>query len=270
MNLENSRILITGANRGIGQALAKAFAKEQSHLVLAQRHESEAQIAELKKLGAKSVQIIKCDFSNNTEVKKLSTQLQSLSEEDSVDIFINNAGVLTGELLENQTDEEIINIFQVNLTAGILLTKALLPQMLKKNSGFIVSNCSVSSYMRFPCASTYAAAKAGLLAFTECLNVELSGTGVKTLSLITPAIKTDMLEALDKSYGQYFEVPSFSITSEDYARRVVHAVRSEKTYLMPTGFARIGLLISKFFPQLFKSAVVGKFSRIAKKSETGP
>jgi hypothetical protein len=261
MKILNSRVLITGSNRGIGQAFAKAFAKEQCQLILVQRNDSESQIDELKKLGAKSIQVIKCDLSKNDEIKKLTTQLQTLSSENSVDIFVNNAGVLTGELLENQTDEEIINVFQVNLTAGILLTKALLPQMLKKSSGLIVSNCSVSSYMRFPCASTYSAAKAGLLAFTECLEVELSGTGVKTLSLITPAIKTDMLDALDKSYGKYFEVPSFSISADDYAKKVIRAIQSDKTYLIPSGLERAGLFISKYTPQLFKSVVVGKFSR---------
>lgn len=261
MKISNSRVLITGSNRGIGKALAKAFAKKQCRLVLVQRNISESFSNELIVDGAKSVEFIKCDLSKPDEVKQLILDVKTFKNEKCIDIFINNAGVLTGDLLENQTDEEIINVFQVNLTAGVLLTKALLPQMLEQKSGLIVSNCSVSSYMRFPCASTYAAAKAGLLAFTECLEVELEGSGVRTLSLITPAIKTDMLDALDKSYGKYFEVPSFSISPDEYAKKVVKAVESGETYLVPSGLERVGLFVSKYTPKLFKTVVVGKFNR---------
>lgn len=264
MILSQARVVITGTNRGIGLALAKAFAKKQCHLILIQRNESGPQINELEALGAKSVQVIKCDLSQTEDIKKLCSQLQSYGQQNPIDIFVNNAGVLTGELIENQTDEEIFNVFQVNLTAGILITKALLPQMLQRSSGLIVSNCSVSSYMRFPCASTYAAAKAGLLAFTECLEAELSGTGVKTLALITPAIKTDMLEALDKNYGKYFKVPSFSITADVYAGKVLAAIEAGQRYLIPSGLERVGLLISKYCPSLFKTVVVGRFSRDSK------
>lgn len=264
MNIANSRILITGTSRGMGRSFAKAFAKKSCHLVLVQRNQSDDLAAELKSLGALSVEILQCDLSNNKEIQKLAQHLKTLPIEKSIDVFVNNAGVLTGELLENQTDEEIINVFQVNLTAGVLLTKALIPQMLSKKSGLIVSNCSVSSYMRFPCATTYSAAKAGLLAFTECLEAELQGTGVRTLSLITPAIKTDMLEALDKSYGQYFKVPTSSISSEEYAEKVTKAIEQEKNYLIPAGLERVGLFISKFTPSLFKSVVVGRFNRDGK------
>lgn len=266
MNLSQARVVITGTSRGIGLALAKAFAQKKSHLVLVQRNDSESQIKELLALGAGSVQIIKSDLSKNEEIKKLCAELKKLGQQNPIDIFVNNAGVLTGELIENQSDEEIFNVFQVNLTAGILITKALLPQMLQKSSGLIVSNCSVSSYMRFPCASTYAAAKAGLLAFTECLEAELSGTGVKTLALITPAIKTDMLEALDESYGRYFKVPSFSISPEAYAQKVLAAIEADQRYLIPSGVERVGLLISKYCPSLFKTVVVGRFSREKKSS----
>jgi uncharacterized protein len=136
--------------------------------------------------------------------------------------------------------------------------------MLEKKSGLIVSQCSVSSYMRFPCASTYAATKAGLLAFTECLEVELKGTGVRTLSLITPAIKTDMLEALKIQYGKYFKVPRHATTSEEYADKIIRAIELKKTYLLPVGVERVGLFLSRYAPRIFKAIVVGQFIRNSK------
>jgi short-subunit dehydrogenase len=261
MNLTNSKVLITGSKKGIGLALAKAFAKEHAKLILVQRNFNEETSTKLIALGAKSVETILCDLSKPDEVQNLCRQLQLQGKTEPIDILVNNAGVLTGELLENQSDQEIINIFQVNLTAGILLTKAVLSEMIKRNSGLIVSNCSVSSYMRFPCATTYAATKAGLLAFTECLENELSGTKVRTLSLITPGIKTEMFEAIGATYGKYFKVPNYSITSEDYAAMVIDAIKNDKTYLFPKGTERVGLILAKYFPKIFKSIVIQNFNR---------
>lgn len=261
MVLSDSRVLISGSSKGIGLALAKAFAKKGSHLILIQRDVANSHKQELERLGAKSVTLMQCDLSSNEDVKSLASSIRRLDATESIDIFVNNAGILTGELIENQTDEEIINIFQVNLTAGVLLTKAVLPQMLKKKSGLIVSNCSVSSYMRFPCATTYAATKAGLLAFTECLEVELHGTGVRTLSLITPGVKTEMFDDIDKKYSKYFETPKSSISADEYAKKVIEAIEGNKTYLFPKGMENIGLLLSKYTPRLFNRVVVQKFRR---------
>jgi len=257
MEAKNKNVVITGSSRGIGWELARAIAKEQAVLHLVQRNWDSNKIDELKKLGAVKVVSWTCDLTKTESILSLCKDLAK----ENIDILVNNAGILTGELLEKQTDNEIIDVFQLNLVASALLIKSVLPSMLKRRSGKIVNNTSVSAYMRFPCATTYAAAKSGLLAMTECLETELTGTGVGTLSLVTPGIKTDMFDQIKTSYGKYFDSPANYISAEEFSNQIIGAIKRDETYLMPKGATRLGLFMNKYTPALFKKMAMGTFSR---------
>ena len=257
MELSDKNILLTGSGRGIGWALAKAFAREGSRLHLVQRSFQTAQLEELRQAGAREIIPWTCDLSDSRNVLALGEQLAG----KKIDLILNNAGTLTGELLDKQSPDEILQIVQVNLTAALLLTRLLLPSMIARGSGKIVNNTSVSAIMRFPCATTYAATKAGLLAFTECLETELKGTGVSTLALITPGIQTEMFDEIERTYGRYFNPPQGAISSDTFARQVIEAIQKDKTVLWPGGSTRIGLWMARWTPQIFKKIVIGSFSR---------
>jgi short-subunit dehydrogenase len=257
MEVKNKNIVITGASRGIGWELAKALAKEQASLHLVQRTWDSNKLDELKTLGAVKVVPWTCDLTKTESIINLGNSLAK----ENIDILINNAGILTGELLEKQTNIEIVDVFQLNLVASALLIKSVLPGMLVRRAGKIINNTSVSAYMRFPCATTYAAAKSGLLAMTECLETELSNTGVATLALVTPGIKTDMFDQIKASYGKYFDSPADYISAEDYAIQIITAIKRDDRYLMPKGATRLGLFMTKYTPSLFKKFVVGNFDR---------
>lgn len=258
MKIHNSHILITGSNRGIGLALAKAAALRKAHLHLVVRQEDKHIVQELLNLGASSVQVWIADLQNPQSVEELTNKLKTLP----IDILINNAGLLTGGLLETQTKEEIAHMFQVNVVSLVELTRALLPNMIKRKNGKIVNNASVSALMHFPGASTYAASKAAVWAFTNCLNIELSGTGVSTLTLITPGVKTRMFDDIEKKYGTFLEVPQDHIPADVFADQVMSAIESDQDFLYPTiGLTRFGLWISQLLPKVFKGAVRSKFNR---------
>ncbi len=257
MEVGNRNVVITGSSRGIGWELARAFAKEHAALHLVQRSWDSNKIEELTKLGAAKVVRWTCDLTKTDSILNLGKDLAK----ENIDVLVNNAGILTGELLEKQNDNDIIDVFQLNLVASALLIKSVLPSMLERRSGKIVNNTSVSAYMRFPCATTYAAAKSGLLAMTECLETELMGTGVGTLALVTPGIKTDMFDQIKTSYGKYFDSPADYISAEEYANQIVDAIKRDETYLMPKGATRFGLLMNKYTPSLFKKFVIGSFNR---------
>ena len=104
---------------------------------------------------------------------------------------MNNAGLMTGGLLEEQDLDGIYAMFQVNLVGVVHLTQAVLPGMIERGLGKVVNNASISGYAYFPAATTYAASKAGVVAFTESLRRELKGTGVTTLHLVTPGVDTE-------------------------------------------------------------------------------
>lgn len=257
MNLKNAHIAITGASRGIGWALAQTAAQRGAHLYLISRTVDEHVEKALNHLGAPSVTQIACDMGDPQEVRHLIERLNSYP----VDILVNNAGVLTGGLLENQTIEEINQVFQVNTISAIELTRGLLPQMLVRQRGLIVNNASVSALMHFPGATTYAATKAALWAFTNSLRRELKGTGVGTLTLITPGVKTKMFDEIQDKYGKNIDFSSPHMSPQEYADQVMSAIEREDTFLYPKGSTRVGLWVAQNLPWLFEKVISNRFHR---------
>ena len=85
----------------------------------------------------------------------------------AVDVLVNNAGRMTGGLLEEQDLDDVYAMFQVNLVAVVHLTRRVLPGMIERGRGMIVNNASISGYASFPAASTYTASKTGVVAFAS-------------------------------------------------------------------------------------------------------
>lgn len=257
MEIKSANVLITGANRGIGKAVAKRFAEDGAHLFLAIRKNDPILVEELKKLGARSVQVLESDLSTPSGVQSLVDR----AIPHKIDILFNNAGLLTGGLLEKQSLEEILTMLQVNVNALIHLTHGLLPGMLARNHGKIINHSSVSGVMHFPCASTYAASKAAVLAFTNSLRQELKGTAVTTLVLLTPGVKTRMFDQIEPLYGQNLDVPRDTITPDRYAEMIREAVLEDLPVLSPGGVTGVGLTMARHLPKIFDFAVALKFRR---------
>ena len=255
MKIKNQNILITGANRGIGLAFAQACAKQKANLILVVRKNEDVLITELKSLGAQEVQTIESDLSTRSGVENLILKIQNLK----IDILFNNAGMLTGGLFDEQKIDDINQMLQVNVNSLIQLTHAILPKMLAQKNGKIINHSSVSAMMHFPCASTYAASKAAVWAFTNCLQQELKNTGVSTLCLITPGIKTRMFDEIDKLYSKNIEVPKDSMTPEKYAQKIISAIESDKTILTPSGVTGLGLMTATHAKSLFNWGVAKAF-----------
>jgi uncharacterized protein len=257
MEVSGKYVLITGANRGIGLAFAQACAVEKAHIILAVRKLDVEIEKSILQLGAASVKTISCDLITRQGVQDLAQKLQG----EKVDILFNNAGLLTGGLLEEQPLDDIYNMFQVNVNALVHLTHAVLPKMIQQKSGKIINHASVSAIMHFPCASTYAASKAAVWAFTDCVQREVEGTGVSTLCLFTPGIKTRMFDKIDELYSKNFETPKDSISPEMYAQKILKAVKNDQVYLQPDGATGVAFRVAQNFKSLFNKAVSTRFRR---------
>lgn len=257
MQIKDSHFLITGANRGIGLAVAQMAAVEGARLHLVMRSEVSGLKEELEQMGSPAVKLYYADLSSREGVDKLLESLKGAK----IDMLFNNAGLLTGGLLEEQPLDDIYSMVQVNISSLFHLTHQLLPGMLERKKGKIINNSSVSAVMNFPCASTYAASKAAVLAFSNCLQSELKGTGVSSLCLITPGIKTRMFDDIPNKYGKNFDVPLDSITTEEYAQIIKKAIEDDRAVYYPAGKTRIGLMIARYFPWLFQMMVQNVFKR---------
>ncbi len=257
MELSNRHVVITGASRGIGRAVAKICAEDKAHLYLILRQYDEEVVREMEVLGARSVKVIEADLRSRDGVESVLTKLQDVP----VDILFNNAGLLTGGLLEEQPLDDIYSMLQVNINALIHLTRGVLPNMLKRKRGKIINDSSVTAFMHFPCASTYAASKAAVVAFTNSLRLELKNTGVSTLLLVTPGIKTRMFDEIENLYSKNFATPTESLSPSKYSEMIREAILHDLEVLEPSGLTGIGLKIAKYGKPLFEMEVLRRFRR---------
>jgi uncharacterized protein len=245
VDLTGRTVLVTGSNRGIGRAIAAALAAKPLGLLLCgARSPDDYPPLARPAGGAREIRPVAVDLSSQETIERSVGGLGDDARQ--IDVLVNNAGLMTGGLLEDQDAGEIYAAVQVNLTATIHLTKLLLPAMLKRGAGKVVNNASISGYAFFPAATTYAATKAGVVAFTESLRRELKGTGVTALHLVTPGVDTDMLDATDAVYGRHVDTSGWDRQAPaEWAAKVVDAIERDKTILGPGGKTAIAKLASR-------------------------
>ncbi|NCN41971.1 SDR family NAD(P)-dependent oxidoreductase [bacterium] len=262
MNLNGKSVVITGANRGIGWALAQALASKGSDLGLVVRSKnsvSQDQLESLKKLGSKKVEIFELDL---TRIDQISPVMDLVIEKMKPYVVINNAGLLTGGLLENQDQDEIVKLIQVNITALTLITQKFLAHFIKQKEGKIVNNASVMGAMRFPASTVYAGSKAYVIGLTDSLRQETRGTGVTTLVMYTPGVKTDMFDDIADRYGSHIDLDFLSsIPASEWAKKVVRSMEKDDEEARPSGATGIGLTLSRYFPKAFEALIATKFHR---------
>jgi len=234
MDLNGITALVTGANRGIGRAIAEELAKEPLGLLLGGTRRPD----EMEPIAG--VRPVAVDLSSREAIERSVEQLPP------IDLLVNNAGRLTGGLLEEQELDDVYAMFQVNLLGPIQLTRAVLPGMLERGRGKIVNNASISGYAYFPATSTYAAAKAGVVAFSEALRRELNGTGVSVLHLVTPGVDTDMGDATLDVWGRHMDTSAWEMQPPgEWAAKVVKAIRDDDAILGPGGRLALAKLASR-------------------------
>jgi uncharacterized protein len=261
MDLTDRTVLITGSNRGIGRAIAEVVAAKPVALLLCgTRSPEDYPELEPPAGGAREIRPVALDLSSQEAIERSVAGLGD--DARRIDVLVNNAGVMTGGLLEEQETDDIYAAVQVNLAAVMHVTKLLLPGMLKRGSGKVVNNASISGYAYFPAATTYAATKAGVVAFTESLRRELRDTGVTTLHLVTPGVDTDMLDETDEVYGRHVDTSSWDRQPPaEWAAKIVDAIEHDKTILGPGGRTAIAKLASRGPGFLVDGIAARMFSR---------
>lgn len=257
--------LVTGANRGIGRALVERLCELPLRRVLAGvRSPEDLQTLAAPSGGALEVRAVHMDLSSRASIEESCKQLGG--ELGEIDLLVNNAGLMTGGLLEEQGIEEIYAMFQVNLVAVAHLTQRVLPGMLARRRGAIVNNASISAYAYFPAASTYAASKAGAVAFTESLRRELRGTGVHAMHLVTPGVATDMLGATEEAYGRHMDTSGWDrVPPREWAAKVVSAIEVDRRVLGPGGRSSLAKLAAHAPPFVLDALTARSFSRRARR-----
>jgi len=193
--LNEKLVLVTGASRGIGQAIALTLGKAGATVIGTATSDEGA--ANITKIFAENNILGKGMKLNVTDYEQISNLLKNITADyGPVDILINNAGITRDNILVRMKEDEWDEIINTNLSSVYKMSKAVLRGMIKKRSGRIISITSVVGSMGNAGQSNYAAAKAGIMGFTKSLAREVGVRGI-TVNAIAPGfIKTDMTDAL--------------------------------------------------------------------------
>ncbi|MEZ6188350.1 MAG: 3-oxoacyl-[acyl-carrier-protein] reductase [Planctomycetota bacterium] len=193
--LEGRVALVTGASRGIGRAIALAFAEEGADVALVATNEALLASAaeEVQGMGRRAL-ALKVDLSDANAIKDaVDTAKKELG---GLDIVVNNAGITADQLLLRHKDEDWDRVLQVNLGGAFRVTKAAARYLMKSKAGRVINVSSVVGITGNAGQSSYAASKAGLIGFSKSVAKELASRGV-TVNVIAPGfIETDMTAAL--------------------------------------------------------------------------
>ena len=189
-NATRNRTLITGASEGIGKEFAFIFAKEGYDLILVSRDEEK--LVSLKRDIEKKYRVIvtiyTVDLSKADSAAELFHKINNTGTE--VNVLINNAGFGKLASFEKHEIQEFLEMIQVNVTTLTLLTRLFLPEMIKRNKGWILNVASTAAFLPGPLMPVYYATKAYVLSLSEALNRELKDTGVQVSTLCPGPTKT--------------------------------------------------------------------------------
>ncbi|MCW8931079.1 MAG: 3-oxoacyl-ACP reductase FabG [Gammaproteobacteria bacterium] len=195
MSMENEVALVSGASRGIGQAIALNLGKKGATVIGTATSEKGAENISkyLEENGVKGQGMV-LNVTDQSSIDELLSSMKDNYEMPS--ILVNNAGITRDNLMMRMKDDEWDSIIETNLTSIFKLSKACLRAMMKAKSGRIISIASVVGLTGNPGQANYAAAKAGILGFTKSLAREIGSRGI-TVNAVAPGfIDTDMTRGL--------------------------------------------------------------------------
>ena len=223
----NKVILVTGASRGIGRAIAKELSKD--NIVIANYNKSEEKAKELLS-ECSNIDIFKADVSNRAEVVSMVEYI--INKYGHIDVLVNNAGIDNEKMFQDITDEDWNNVIKNNLYSVFCTTQESVKYMLKQQSGCIINISSIYGVNGGSCATAYSASKAGIDGITKSLAKELGPSNIRVNSIAPGWINTDMNSKYSKQEAIEFsnETPLGKIGEGiDIARCVKWLVEDEFT-----------------------------------------
>jgi 3-oxoacyl-[acyl-carrier protein] reductase len=196
--LEKKLVVVTGASRGIGRAIALKFAENGANVIFTatKLNENTQNFEnELKNLGVQA-KTFGFDIGNFDEVKKFADEV--VKEFGAPDVVVNNAGISIDNLILRLTSEQWDQVMNVNLKSMFNTTKNFLPSMLKKRQGSIINLTSVVGVGGNAGQSAYAASKAGIIGFTKSIAKEVGTRNIRCNAIAPGYIETEMTASLDE------------------------------------------------------------------------
>jgi 3-oxoacyl-[acyl-carrier protein] reductase len=229
-NLDNRTAIVTGGAQGFGLAMTERFLASGANVIIWD-FDKIAVEKTLKKLNNLKLSSSIVDVTNFDQV---STEIEKVTKDKKIDIFINNAGI-AGEntTVWNYPIEEWKKVLDLNLNAVFYCLKAITPHMIKNNYGRIVNIASIAGKEGNPNASAYSTSKAGVIGLTKSLGKELANKNIAVNAITPAAAKTRIFDQMTKEHIDYMlsKIPrNRFVLVEELASLVTWLVSEENSY----------------------------------------
>ena len=193
---ERKVVFVTGGSRGIGKAIALKYAQNGYNVIInyvSDKTNVEELQKEFTKLNVECL-IEKADVSKTEEVEKIVKK--AIEKFNKIDVLVNNAGITRDGLLMRMKEEDFDKVIEINLKGTFLVTKSVIPYMLKKRDGKIINLASVVGVTGNAGQCNYSASKAGIIGFTKSIAKELASRNIRANAIAPGFIDTDMTSIL--------------------------------------------------------------------------
>ena len=230
MNLDNKKIIITGATGGIGNSIVKRLSDAGAKILA-----TGTRLEKLEELKSKfkNTDILKFDISKGDEIEKF---IENATKQlgGRLDCLINNAGITQDNLAIRMNIDEWKKVIDINLTSTFLLSKFAVKKMLKNKYGKIINITSVVGHTGNLGQANYTASKAGIVAMSKSLAIEYAKKNIN-INCISPGfIKTEMTDKIDEKFKEAIisKIPSFRLGEpEDVANAVLFLASDQSNYI---------------------------------------
>ena len=261
---EDVTVLITGASSGIGAAYARKLAAQGKNLILvARRKERLAALAEeLHRNQAIAAEVLVADLTNPADIEHVEKRIHEIKP---LDMLINNAGFGTSGNFSEIDIARQIDMIRLHIVASVRLCRAALPGMIARDKGVIINVSSTGAFMPTRGNATYCATKAFLVTFSEALQRELMGTGVKIQALCPGFTHTEFHDTSEYKKLDRSLIPRFLWTSaDDIVAASLRSLETGKVTYIP-GLKNY-LLVAAIRNRIISKLLLGRLSR---KSQQG-
>ncbi len=254
MKFKDKVIWITGAASGIGEALSRQSVKYGARLILSDIDEPRLEdVAEHCRKTGSEVMTLPLDLGSRASIEEAVPK--AIAAYGRVDVLINNAGV-SQRALAWETDLEVdYRIMNINFFGAVILTKAVLPAMMKQGEGAIAVTSSITGKFGFPLRSAYTASKHAVQGYFETLGMELAGKNIYVTIAMPGRVQTNIsVHALTRDgtpHGEMDPGQASGIPAEACARRYLDAIHRHKREVLIGGRELLMVQIRRYLPALF-------------------